>query len=758
MTSTPAIPTPGARRTPLAARGEPMVWLTGTALAVSLLMIVALVVTVIAGGITAFWPKPIELVQLRGEPGRPEAKPFLGMPVREESYDPSETEAATIAALRQAGGLAPEAFDADGRPIRRLYQVGNKEFYGQPFRWVPLYRVASATTDPAAVVLERQAWGLWLGYPKQLIKITPAPGGGEPTREILAEGPAAWEAFGPLHREALERSEAIDDLKTDAVGAVNRRLESQRLRLREAEYELQQAGGLRPAALSLPAWVAVAAASALALVVGVLLLRSSIGLGGGGAAPGGAGRAGARRVLGAALLLGAVLGGLAVWLETPLRGPAMTPERLAEVKAAHDAKVAQLEAEYQEILTRIDAIDKVDAQYRLVIEEPESGRFAPLRPTEETEPMRVSQIVRAVATNQLGWAGRAQVYFDRWAEFLLSEPRESNTEGGVFPVIFGTVLLTLLLSVAVVPLGVVAALYLREYAKQGPVTAALRIAINNLAGVPSIVYGVFGLGFFCYSVGGFVDYGPDAESTLSPGVWWAAAVGTAALVLAAVVAGLLARPAPGQRMATREIWAARLGAACWFLAVAGAVVLVAATPYFNGFFAAKAPSPTFGAKGLLWSSLTLALLTLPVVIVATEEAIAAVPNSMREGSYGCGASKWQTIQRIVLPRAMPGIMTGMILAMARGAGEVAPLMLVGAVKLAPELPITSEFPFLHVDRPFMHLGFHIYDVGLQSPDSEAARPIVWCTTFLLILVVLFLNTTAIRIRSGLRRKFLGEAF
>ncbi|MCA3006628.1 MAG: ABC transporter permease subunit, partial [Phycisphaerales bacterium] len=147
-----------------------------------------------------------------------------------------------------------------------------------------------------------------------------------------------------------------------------------------------------------------------------------------------------------------------------------------------------------------------------------------------------------------------------------------------------------------------------------------------------------------------------------------------------------------------------------------------------------------------------------VVIVATEEAVAAVPRSMREGSYGCGASKWQTIQRIVLPRAMPGIMTGMILAMARGAGEVAPLMLTGAVKSASGLPISSEFPFFHLERSFMHLGFHIYDVGFQSPDSEAARPIVWCTTLLLILVVVTLNLTAIRIRSRLRRKFLGEAF
>ena len=160
----------------------------------------------------------------------------------------------------------------------------------------------------------------------------------------------------------------------------------------------------------------------------------------------------------------------------------------------------------------------------------------------------------------------------------------------------------------------------------------------------------------------------------------------------------------------------------------------------------------------MWASLTLALLTLPVVIVATEEALSAVPNSMREGSYACGASKWQTIRRIVLPRAMPGIMTGMILAIARGAGEVAPLMLVGAVKLAPELPLDGVFPFLHGSRSFMHLGFHIYDVGFQSPNSEAARPMVFTTTLLLIAIVALLNITAIRLRSRLRRRYQVSQF
>ena len=135
--------------------------------------------------------------------------------------------------------------------------------------------------------------------------------------------------------------------------------------------------------------------------------------------------------------------------------------------------------------------------------------------------------------------------------------------------------------------------------------------------------------------------------------------------------------------------------------------------------------------------------------------ISAVPGSMREGSYACGASKWQTIRRIVLPRALPGIMTGAILAMARGAGEVAPLMLVGAVKLAPELPMDGNFPFLHPDRSFMHLGFHIYDVGFQSPNVEAARPLVYATALLLVVVIVLLNMVAIHVRNGLREKYKG---
>ncbi len=345
----------------------------------------------------------------------------------------------------------------------------------------------------------------------------------------------------------------------------------------------------------------------------------------------------------------------------------------AAAQCEHRSVEEGMREEYEQVRGAIDEINTENAAYQL--------RLRTASGTEKV--LDLADIVRAYPANRLSAVGKARVYLSRWVEFLTEAPREANSEGGVFPAIFGTVVMTLLMSLAVVPLGVMAALYLREYAKGGAIVSAVRISINNLAGVPSIVFGVFGLGFFCYLVGGGMDQ--------------------------------------------------------WL-------------------FSASLPNPTFGKGGILWASLTLALLTLPVVIVATEEALSAVPNSMREGSYACGAGKWQTIKRIVLPRAMPGIMTGMILAMARGAGEVAPLMLVGAVKLAPELPVDGVAPFLHAERSFMHLGFHIYDLGFQSQNSEAAKPMVFTTTLLLIALIFVLNIVAVRLRTRLRRKFVTGAF
>ncbi len=290
----------------------------------------------------------------------------------------------------------------------------------------------------------------------------------------------------------------------------------------------------------------------------------------------------------------------------------------------------------------------------------------------------LAKVVRFYFPNAMGPTQKIAHYFSKLWEFVSEEPREANTEGGIFPAIFGTVMMVLLMSVLVTPAGVVAAIYLREYAKQGFMVRLIRIAVNNLAGVPSIVYGVFGLGFFVYFLGGNID----------------------AL-----------------------------------------------------FFPEAQPTPTFGTPGILWSALTLALLTLPVVIVATEEGLSRVPRSVREGSLALGATKAETLWRTVLPMASPAMMTGLILAVARAAGEVAPLMLVGVVKLAPSLPLDSNPPFLHLDRKFMHLGFHIYDVGFQSPNVEAARPLVYATALLLVLVIIVLNLTAIRVRNHLREKY-----
>ncbi len=349
-----------------------------------------------------------------------------------------------------------------------------------------------------------------------------------------------------------------------------------------------------------------------------------------------------------------------------------SPQWQAEQRHFQAAK-ARLDQDFADVRGGIDQLNRTNAAYQLRVKTA-SGQSVDLA---------LADIVRAYAANRLSWADKGRIYLSRWWEFLSDEPREANSEGGVFPAIFGTVAMTLLMSLMVVPFGVLAALYLREYAKAGPLVSAVRIAVNNLAGVPSIVFGVFGLGFFCYVVGTTID---------------------------------------------------------------------------QLLFTAKLPSPTFGTGGILWASLTLALLTLPVVIVATEEALAAVPSSMREGSYACGASKWQTIRRIVLPRAMPGVMTGMILSIARGAGEVAPLMLVGAVKLAPELPVDRVFPYVHPERSFMHLGFHIFDLGFQSQNSEAAKPMVFTTTLLLIVIVALLNVAAVRLRTRLRRKFVAGHF
>ncbi len=562
----------GVRRaTSLFANGEPMVWLTGGALALAIAMIGGLLLLVISRGLPTFWPAQVlELETLDGQR-------VAGEVAAVDSYQPTPEVVNLLPEAARDAANAKLAQD-DGWSTRRMLRSGNYELTGTHFRWVSDFEIAAQSRPEWIAVVERLEWGRFYGTPIAV----------EFDGERVSGDPAkVWEAFERAHGPAREVWSERRELETHEIGREAKAKDDARLAVREAELEH---GAQSPQA---------ARAAELAL----------------------------------------------------------------EVQRETDARM--------EVLTqRVDELRKRNEDRRVTLLTADGVEHS----------LALEQIVRAYPANRLGLTEKLGVYGSRVAEFIFGEPRESNSEGGVFPAIFGTVLMTLIMAILVVPFGVLAALYLREYARPGPIVSAVRIAINNLAGVPSIVFGVFGLGFFCYIVGANID----------------------------------------------EL-----------------------------LFAAKLPTPTYGKGGLIWASLTLALLTLPVVIVPTEEALAAVPRSMREGSYACGATKWQTIWRIVLPRAMPGIMTGMILALARGAGEVAPLMLVGASKLAAELPLDGTFPYLHPERSFMHLGFHIYDLGFQSQNSEAAKPLVYTTTLLLIALVVVLNLIAIGVRARLRRRFQG---
>ncbi len=546
----------------LFARGEPMVWLTGAALVVCLLMIAGLLTIVIYNGASTFWPKP--LTQLTTHHG----KTYLGEESQNEDYNPATAAVADWVPAKKRP--APEA-----SVRRRMYRTGNYEVFNTHFTWLSDYEIAEEFEPRWGIVVERQEWGRFYGKP-HAFHVDGKPVANEPA--------AVWARFEELHESVRARREAAGELNDNDLNdhENDARLERTSARLKDGADSDE-------------------------------------------------------------------------WREAD--------KVLQSVrKRAEEERIA--------IRRKTQAMQAENDRYELIV----------MMADGETKALKLADIVRAYLPNQLSLGEKWGVYLSRWGEFLSDNPREANSEGGVFPAIFGTIIMTLIMSILVVPFGVLAALYLREYAKQGTLVSIVRIAVNNLAGVPSIVFGVFGLGFFCYFVGVGID------DLLFP-----------------------ARVAEN--------------------------------------------TPTFGKGGILWASLTLALLTLPVVIMATEEAISAVPHSMREGSYACGASKWQTIRKIVLPRAAPGIMTGMILAIARGAGEVAPLMLVGAVKLAPDLPMDGSFPFVHPERSFMHLGFHIYDLGFQSPNSKAAEPMVFTTTMLLIGIVVLLNLVALWVRARLRRQF-----
>ena len=292
--------------------------------------------------------------------------------------------------------------------------------------------------------------------------------------------------------------------------------------------------------------------------------------------------------------------------------------------------------------------------------------------------LRRADIAEAIAPNALGAGERFNVFASRAWRYLAGDASAGGD--GLYAALVGTVVLVFVMSILVMPLGVLAALWLHEYAGQGIAARAIRAAVANLAGVPAVIYGLFGLVLFVHTVGASLD---------------------------------------------------------------------------RWLFADALPAPTFGSGGLLWASMTLALLTLPVVIAATEEGLARVPQGLRQAALALGATRAELIRHVVLPVARPALLTGLILAIARAAGEVAPLMLVGVVKYAPSLPLDGEFPYLHASRQFMHLGYTVYDRALGGGDALRSVPHAYTAALLLVAVVAILNLSAIVVRNRLRESTRG---
>jgi len=538
--------------------GDPWIWLTASAVSLSLIIVVGLLMLIAVRGMGHFWPGEVVHYQYT-VPGQ-EPIAVVGEIQEEESVSAEN--------LRALGFSLPQGLV---HIQRLLLKTGNRDLLGTDFRWQIHPYISDMRYPQDIVTIERREWGNFYGVPVKILE----------AGAVVVEDAGLWPELELRLQRALDLFDKIREIEKDDIGAINYQME--KLRLRQRALELDKA---------------------------------------------------------------------------------LTPTAEAELAADR----TRLDERFKKLQQELAALNQ-QINRDVLVAEIMDGRQVEI-------PM--AKMVRVYRANHLGIWGKISVYFSRLGEFIFDDPREANTEGGIFPAIFGTVMMVLIMSVLVTPFGVIAAVYLREYARQNLLTRTIRIAVNNLAGVPSIVYGVFGLGFFVYFLGGNID---------------------------------------------------------------------------QLFFSEALPAPTFGTPGILWSSLTLAILTVPMVIVATEEGLSRIPRAIREGSLALGATKAETLWRTVLPMATPAMMTGVILAIARAAGEVAPLMLVGVVKLAPSLPLDTNFPFLHPDRKFMHLGFHIYDVGFQSPNVEAARPLVYATAFLLVLVIIMLNLSAIYIRNHLREKY-----
>lgn len=802
----------------LMAQGEPMVWLTGGAIVACVAMIVGLLALVACQGIPTFWPSRLVLLEhvdgkkTLGEITRTESYTLTQdiLPILQEA-ELAEAKKRLQGTDRIVTGrrlVRTGNFEMTGEHFRSVFDFALKQqgetypewavtvervqwgrFYGEPksftvrsprvptdaekefdaiLQFVDANRsrlpqdeaagldAALAPVKEQLETLRKQNTDKFLatfteGGEKELFAVqadgTKTGWGQRKPDQVVVEvqeswskPEATWQQYVAHHDEVRERFYERRDLEQYQIGKVNDRLEEARLGIRKQELREQvSTEGLVAELDTLSATVnaiqqSIHDVDALAKTANkVLPVESPL-------------------LPFVVKLVKLQYADIHAQLEDPLATRQQLESRKQVLPDSVRIVIDQYLAMREEAETELN-----DIQKRITEINSENSRFewTMVISNGQEKSLALSDIVRAYPANRLSGLEKCGVYVGRWWEYLTDEPREANSEGGVMPAIWGTVVMTLVMSLLVVPFGVLAALYLREYARTGLMVSILRVAISNLAGVPSIVFGVFGLGFFCYWVGAYIDGGPANAGIppLTARSWWLTLVGAAVLGLMAFAWGMWRISGPEREIRRSQRRWGYVSMVLWLSALAVAVTLIFTTPYFRGLYAASLPNPTFGKGGLIWASLTLALLTLPVVIVATEEALAAVPNSLREGSYACGASKWQTIRRIVLPHAMPGIMTGMILAMARGAGEVAPLMLVGAVKLSPNLPMDGDFPFVHIQRSFMHLGFHIFDQGMQSQNSEAAKPMVFTTTMLLIAIVAFLNLAAVWIRSKLRQRF-----
>lgn len=732
--------------------GEKYVWLCSMGLAAGLLMVIGLMLVIFFNGMGVFWPRTVYEVNLHAD---------------SQTSAPGErrTFAGSIAEMRPKLSRNAET-DAYDREIK--FFIGNKDVFNEMFVFIDENDIASRTPAEGVIVAERTNSGDAIFYP---LELTLSDG-----RTVSSDAPEFYDTLQELIAETRARYHENQRLARGPIGVITRQQREVDLNIRvlgrknpEQAPQLREMERLHADILRL---------KAAGEDPGELLAQYQVLAGQGG-----------------------VFSELAVLHQEQ--------ERLLE-------EVSSLSARSRELLAANEANT---LRYRLI-----SG---------EEVTMSIGNVLSIYKPNELNFFQKIGFFIAEVWKFLTEAPRSANTEGGVFPAIFGTFVMTVLMSAAVMPFGVLAAIYLREYARQGPFVQAIRIAINNLAGVPSIVYGIFGLGFFVYTVGGWVDGG--SHLSIDSSLWFGIAgttLGVVVLGVCLVALGLSLKdqadasgdPAKGWLAHGKEVFADYMSfrwklagaalltgvigvfsgdfthSAILFAVFAGILALsfvvkvlarvigarrvfseqvsrllvpvtgglwifVALTVLFliitfPGFFADRLllNEPTFGTGGVLWASLTLALMTVPVVVVASEEALAAVPRGMREASLACGASKWQTIQRVVMPASASGILTGLILAMARGAGEVAPLMVVGVVKLAPDLPVDGTWPFVHLERKFMHLGFHIYDLGFQSPDAEAAKPMVFATTLLLICLVVILNLGAILIRDHLRRKYSSGTF